>query len=1003
VDDISVKEVVVNVGDRELIQNGNFSGGAATAWRLLGNHGSHGRSVVVDDPSSPGNKVLKIVASSGTEHMHNHCETTLKNGGAFVSLSNGSTYKISFRARWVTGCPRLHARLYFNRLAKQNILPMPTQTGTPGAANSAAVPNIGPGIMNMTHLPAVPSAGNAVTVRVQVNDPDGMGPVTLHYRDGNEFPVPAFTTVAMSPSAGGYHEAAIPSQVAGRLLEFYVSAADALGATARYPAESALVKWNDGTTPPGPGHGLRVLMTKANADLMHLPTNVMSNDYLPATVIYKESEVFYDARCRTKSSERGRPADIRLGFAIQFDPMQPFRGKMTTINLDRSSYGRGTNGSGYGQSELWNWHFFNRAGGIPSMYNDLVYLISPRPAHVGSAALTMAEFNDAYLDGQFGTDGGGYPSFKYELIYWPTTTEGGTPEGLKLPSPDQVNAVSIGQITPPDKEAYRWHFLIQNARIQDDYSRIVNLNDVFRQTGSGYVTNLPNAIDVSQWLRCFAAFSLAGIGDHYTTAGGGWHNLKLYHREDGRVLFLPWDHDFNSEPSNAALVRAPALSQMMAAKPEWHRLYYVHLHDIISKSFNTTYAAAWNPHFQSYTTTGGDWNSITTYVTERVAFANGQCASAYPNVAFDIATGNFTTPNSQATVNGTAWINVFALRVQGSSENLVTMWTSGTGWQVTLPILQGANTFVIEGLSVDGTVVASDTITITGTGGIVAADASNLVVSELHYHPADATTSEINAGYADAEDFEFVELQNISSFIVDLTIVRFVGGIEWSAVGGTQIPVGGRVVIPRRSAAFALRHPATSTLGQYYRPTDNFLSNGGEELALVDGSGADIKRFTYNDAYPWPGEADGLGASLVLITPSVNPDHNDPLSWRPSLSSGGTPGTTDRSSLPANPLADNNQNGLSNLVDYAVGHPGQLPTVSYGPDFADISISRVAGAQVRIAVETATTLLDWQAQASPELIQREFAMDGTETLTFRVPIPLGAENRFFIRARYLAE
>ncbi len=127
----------------------------------------------------------------------------------------------------------------------------------------------------------------------------------------------------------------------------------------------------------------------------------MSNDSFPCTIVYRESEVFYDATVRLKSSERGRLGDTRVGFALEFDPMHPFRGTHTTVNLDRSGYGRGTTGSGYGHSEIVTWHIFNRAGGIPSMYNDIVYIIAPRPAHTGSAILTMAEFNDVWSDSQF--------------------------------------------------------------------------------------------------------------------------------------------------------------------------------------------------------------------------------------------------------------------------------------------------------------------------------------------------------------------------------------------------------------------------------------------------------------------------------------------------------------------------------------------------------------------------------------------------------------------------
>ncbi len=999
VDDISVKEV--NVGNRELIQNGNFSAGNAETWRLLGNHGFHGRSEVVDDPASPGNKVLKIVATSATEHMHNHVETTLKNGSTLVTLSNASTYQISFRARWLSGSPRLQARLYFNRLAAQQVLPMPVKPGTPGASNSRGVVNVGPGLSLLSHTPVVPTADLGVTVRVKAVDAQGIGSVQLHYRDGNGLATAPFTTVTMNMGADGHYEATVPSQAAGYLLEFYVAATDTLGAASRHPADNALIRWADAGSVVFPGHQIRILMTKAHTDFLHTPTNVMSNDYLPATVVYKEREVFYHARCRLKSSERGRPADVRLGFAVEFDPMQPFRGKMLGINLDRSSYGRGTTGSGYGQSELWNWHFFAKAGGIPSMQNDLVYLLSPRTAHQGSAMLTMAEFNDPYLDGQY-NNGAAFPTFKYELIYWPTTTVSG-PESLKLPSPDDVYPVNVGGISSVSKEAYRWNFLIQNARGDDDYSRIMNLNAVFRQTGAAYTAALPQAVDVQQWLRCFAAFSLAGIGDHYSSAASGWHNLKLYHRPDGRVLFVPWDPDFNSEPSNAALVRAPALSQMMAAKPEWHRSYYVHLHDIITKCFNTAYASRWCPHFQQYTTTGGDWNEITTYVTQRAAFALSQCNAAYPAGSFAVTTNDFTTAGHIATISGSAWINVASIRVAGAAESLPLTWPTGTTWQATLPLVQGANNFVIQGLDMNGNVVASDTIIITSTSGVQAADATNLVISELHYNPAEPTAAEQSFGFVNNEEFEFIELQNISPFIVDLTGVRLFGGIDWVAPSGRQLPPGGRVAIPRNASAFALRYLGVPALPAYFQANANFLANSGEEIALLDGTGIDIKRFSYQDTWPWPA-ADGSGHSLVLIAPLTNPDHNNPLNWRASRATNGTPTTSDALPLPINPQADTNGNGLSNLVDYAIGSIENLPTVTSSAEGLDLTVLRTAGSDANFVIQGSHTLTNpsWQNITTAELLVREPRPNDTEALIFRIPVPNGQEQRFFLRVDFAA-
>lgn len=1010
VDDVSVKEV--SSGNRELIQNGGFSSGAPDKWRLLGTHGSHGRSIVMDDVLAAGNKALRITATGPAEHMHNHVETTIKAGSTFVPLSSTATYTITFRARWVSGCPRLGTRLYFNRLAKQHILPMPERTGTPGAPNSRRLANAGPGFHDLSHFPVVPDASAPVTVRVHAADPDGMGAVVLKWRrDG----VAAWTSVTMTAGADGEYEALIPGQSAGALAEFHISASDAATppATSAFPAAapavSALVKWNDGTVPPGPGHGLRILMTTANQNFLHLPTNVMSNDNLPCTVIYRENEVFYDTRVSLKSSQRGRLADIRLGFAVDFDPMQPFRGVMTTINLDRSSYGRGTTGSGYGQSEIMNWHFFNRAGGIPSMYNDLVYLISPRPAHTGSASLTMAELNDPYLDGQY-ENGGATPTFKWELIYYPTTTSDGTPEGLKIPNPDEVNGLNIGSITSPDKEAYRWHFLIGNARDDDDYSRIINLAATFRKTGAAYRSALPDAIDVDEWLRCFAAFALAGIGDHYTTSGTGWHNLKLYQRADGRILFLPWDTDFASQPSNAATRIQPDLLNMLAASPAYDRAFYGHMQDIISSSFNTAYIGPWATHYGSFSTAGGNWNEITDYVTARVAFVTAEMNTRYPALPFTITTngGNgFSEPGGSATLAGNGWVNVRAIRIAGSGTELPLTWTTRNAWSTQVPVSPGANEISLEAIDYQGKVVGTDTISITGTGSTELASAANLVISELHYHPASVSPAETAAGFTDENDFEFIELRNISANPIVLTGVHFGGGITWTAAAGSTLAPGAFAVIPRRAAAFALRYPGVATLTEYYAPSGNVLSNSSDGIALLAGDGSDIKRFTYSDSAPWPAAADGAGPSLVLIAPLLNPDPKNPLNWRPSTTANGNPGTSDADAPPLNPAADDDGDGVSNLEEYVFGPAGAAPSITLAPaadGSMDFRFRRRAGADALLRVETSADLSTWQ-NTEFTLTQRSAqAVDGLEEITLTLPASAvapgtPAPTRRFVRLR----
>jgi hypothetical protein len=261
----------------ELIQNGTFDAGTADKWRIIG---THRYSTVVDDPISAGNKVLKLNCIGSTEHMNNHAETTLKRG-ALVLGANGingtKQYTISFRAKWLRGSNRLHSRLYFNRLARQTLLNMPTTGGTPGAVNSRRVANLGPTFEALRHSPVVPLAGQSATVSVKVADSDNVSAVQL-FTSANGA---AFTSAAMV-EADGVYSATIPAQSPNALVQFYIRAVDGLGAASFFPAAGAnsraMIPWNDGraalTLPSGVHpHNVRIVMTSADAaDMYKLET-----------------------------------------------------------------------------------------------------------------------------------------------------------------------------------------------------------------------------------------------------------------------------------------------------------------------------------------------------------------------------------------------------------------------------------------------------------------------------------------------------------------------------------------------------------------------------------------------------------------------------------------------------------------------------------------------------------------------------------------------------------
>ena len=161
----------------------------------------------------------------------------------------------------------------------------------------------------------------------------------------------------------------------------------------------------------------------------------------------------------------------------------------------------------------------------------------------------------------------------------------------------------------------------------------------------------------------------------------------------------------------------------------------------------------------------------------------------------------------------------------------------------------------------------------------------DLVFSEINYHPSDPTTSEFDAGFTDDDDFEFIEITNVTSGPIDLTNVTISDDITF-AFGGGVIAAGESIVVARNSAAFLSRHPGVNHLSSYAGRLDN---GGGTVNLLLDGTTV-LYSVTFGDDLPWPSEADGDGFTLVLINPDAQ---NDPASWRVSTQVGGNPSTSD--------------------------------------------------------------------------------------------------------------
>ncbi|MFT5109060.1 MAG: hypothetical protein ACI9UA_004706, partial [Pseudoalteromonas tetraodonis] len=420
-DDVSVLEN----NSIEMIQNGDFQadavGATADKWRAVGTHGSHGNTIVVTDPDDAGNKCLHIVATGPTEDKHNKVETTFANG---ERVTAGATYRISFRARFLSGSNQVNTRLYFNYLQRTTEILTPENWGTPGNANSVALANAGPTLAALAHAPIVPDANQVVNVAIDAADPDAIDSLTLFYSiNGGAF---QSSPMAAGPD-GRRFVGAIPGQPASRIVRFYVRASDSSNATTVYPAAGpdggAFYKVQDGFADnSNTRHNFRIVMAESDRQFLFSGTNRMSNDRFPVTVIEDEATAYYDVGLRLKASGFGRFQSSHYGFNIRFQPDQLFRGVHKSVSVERSP----------DLKEILAKHLMNRSGGhYQSFYDDVAHIITPTTGDRGRGLLSMARQTNNFWDGIFPNAAEPGTLFNHELLYNPSGTNGGT-EGLKI-------------------------------------------------------------------------------------------------------------------------------------------------------------------------------------------------------------------------------------------------------------------------------------------------------------------------------------------------------------------------------------------------------------------------------------------------------------------------------------------------------------------------------------------------------------------------------------------
>ena len=255
-----------------------------------------------------------------------------------------------------------------------------------------------------------------------------------------------------------------------------------------------------------------------------------------------------------------------------------------------------------------------------------------------------------------------------------------------------------------------------------------------------------------------------------------------------------------------------------------------------------------------------------------------------------------------------------------------------------------------------------------------------IIISEVMYNPAIDGAS------------EYLELLNISDSSVSLfdnttgKAWQFSDGIDYEFPAGSPLVMapGERIVLTRSLTAFNSEFTTPEGIRVFEWLTGK-LSGGGETVQLARPGPVNdlnevqyvrVDRVKYNNKAPWPISPDGDGPSLTKI--AENQYGNDYLNWRAAAGSpgAGAPGLSYDDWVISNnitsPSLDNDGDGLSNLIEYALGtdpaaSDDQLPlniTLSPSAVIASYEVNTLRP-DADLLLESSSDLVKWSPVKSP--------------------------------------
>lgn len=586
--------------------------------------------------------------------------------------------------------------------------------GTPGSVNSSNSVNVAPLIRDVAHFPVVPRSSDPVTILVRLTDEQANGlSASVYWRNATTASLGAFTQAAMFDDGAhgdglagdGLFGVVLPANTNGAVIEFYVASADAQLFTRIWPAPAieangtpaqvcnALFQVDDSPTDPTrPSY--RLVLTKAEYDELYSipnegdPENRSHAAFNGTFVTFDGagSEVRYNCRFRNRGegSRSAQPPNYRVNIPSD----RRWKG-VTALNLN----------SQYTHNQVAGAALAAKAGLATEQHRRVQLRVNGNERASASSPQFGSYVHQEAVDSDFAAN------------HWPLDAGGNLYRaGWSFPLNGHyasLNYLGTNFLT------YISNGYSKNSNLsENDWSDLFELTDVLSNAlDSNYWAEVQGKINVDEWLRYFAVFSL--IGSEETSLGtGSGDDFTLYRGvADPRFHLVghDWDTILNQAATGnptASIFRATSVATInrFLKHPQIAPRYYGELLDQLANAFAPVEVS------RTLDETLAGWvppNFITimkTFATNRAAGVLAQIPTAETVDGSSPAAVTVGGVWRYTTANVTFFGKAHAARTRSVTLNgQPAAWTPWTArWTNSLTLTPGLNSILVQSFDENG-------------------------------------------------------------------------------------------------------------------------------------------------------------------------------------------------------------------------------------------------------------------------------------------------------------